>query len=188
MSSIHFKRVVSSQLCIALSCVLFHEEYLWLHFISIDLNSSLNILGFPFFIRGVVLMCYECLLNIGMLAFVGFVAGIAFRAASAQCVACFKSSSLAIFLPGLWAIGVLTCRLSSLRCVKRQSHIVADVLAHWSQCVIVVDLTITDDCVLVWSMRFQGWLVSLCRVFVVRCWIEWQLLFPVNLIFLKIYP
>ena len=91
-----FSELVSFRPSNALLCVLFHEGYLWLHSILTDLDSSLKILRFAFFISGVVLVCVWCLVHIGMLAVVGFVAFIVFRAVNAPWVACWKSSSLAI--------------------------------------------------------------------------------------------
>ena len=104
LSCIHFLNVLFLSDCVMRCLVSFYyEECLWFHFITTNLDSSLNILGFAFFIRGVVL-CFECLINIGMLAFVGFVAGIVFRAVSLQYVACCLSSVLTIFLFGPWVI------------------------------------------------------------------------------------
>ena len=56
----------------------------YLYFALITTDSSLNVLSFAAFIPAIMLVCFGCLVNIGMLAFVGFVAVRFMRAASAQ--------------------------------------------------------------------------------------------------------
>ena len=99
VSKIHFLNMLFLSVCLMHGLV---SLLCWISLLGLYHQSNLILLWmyflrFDFFSRGYVLLCFWCLFNMTMLALVGFVAVLVFRAASAQCVAWCRSSFLAIF-------------------------------------------------------------------------------------------